>query len=87
MAHIYAGILGPLAFMTCVARGMTHGGGTESVLFNAWCALLLFSAVGCVIGWIAEHVVEDAVRGRIAAELAAEKAGETAGDTAGEKAR
>lgn len=80
MAHIYAGILGPLAFMASVARGMAHGGGTQSVLFNAWCALLLFSAVGWVTGWIAEHVVEDSVRGRIAAELAAEKANETAGE-------
>ena len=73
MAHTYAGILGPLAFLTALARGMMHGGGTESVLFGAWCCLLAFSVVGYVIGWVAERIVADSVHGRIAAELAAEK--------------
>ena len=73
MAHIYAGILGPLAFLTALARGTMHGGGTESVLFGAWCGLLAFAVVGYVVGWVAERIVADSVSGRISAELAAEK--------------
>jgi len=74
VAHVYAGILGPLAFLTSLARGVMHGGGIESVLWTAWCSLLVFSAVGYAIGWVADWIVEDAVRGRISAELAAEPA-------------
>lgn len=74
MAHVYAGILGPLAFVTTVARGLTHGGGTMSTLLTAWCCLLAFSAIGYVVGRVAEFIVADSVRSRIAAEVAAEEA-------------
>ncbi len=77
MAHVYAGILGPLAFLTSLARGVMHGGGTEAVLWTAWCSLLAFAAVGYVIGWVAGKTVEESVRGRISAELAAEQPAET----------
>ena len=77
MAHVYAGILGPLAFLTSLARGIMHGGGTESVLWTAWCSLLAFAAAGYVIGWVAGKTVEESVRGRISAELAAEQEAET----------
>lgn len=88
MAHVYAGILGPLAFLTSVARGVMHDGGTESVLLGAWCSLLAFAAVGYVIGWVAGKTVEESVRGRIKAELAAEQPDEpsrpTGSDAAGQ---
>ena len=74
MAHVYAGILGPLAFATTVARGLVHGGGTSSTLWTACCCLLAFSAIGYVAGRLAEWIVEDSVRSRIAAELAAKEA-------------
>ena len=74
MAHLYAGILGPLAFLTSLTRGFMHRGGTESVLWSAWIGLLVFSVVGYVIGWVAERIVADSVRGGISAELAAEEA-------------
>ncbi len=77
MAHLYAGILGLLAFLTSVARGIIHGGGIESVLWAAWLSLLAFGVVGYTVGWLAERIVEDSVRGRILAELAAEDAAET----------
>ena len=73
MARIYAGILGPLAFLTALARGWLHGGTLESQLWNAWTGLLVFAAIGCVVGWIANTVVEDAVHGQIAAGLATEQ--------------
>ncbi|MGO8690755.1 MAG: hypothetical protein ACLQLG_14120 [Thermoguttaceae bacterium] len=73
MARSYAGILGPLAFLTVLARGLLGGGGTEPVLYQAWLSLLAFAALGCVIGWFAERTVRDSVNGRIAAELAQQK--------------
>jgi hypothetical protein len=77
VAHVYAGILGPLAFLTSLARGALHGGGTESVLWTAWCCLLVFSVVGYLVGWVAGKTVEESVRGRIAAELAAQQSSQT----------
>ena len=71
MARTYAGILGPLAFLTSLAHGAMHGGGGTSVLWTGWCCLLVFAAVGYVVGWVAERVVDDSVHGRISAELAA----------------
>jgi hypothetical protein len=56
-----------------VARGIVHGGGTESTLWIAWCGLLVFSAFGYVIGLVAGRIVADSVRGRISAELAHEE--------------
>ncbi len=78
MAHLYAGILGLLAFLTSLARGALHGGETTSVLLTAWCCLLAFSALGCAIGWIAEMTVEESVRSRISAELGEKEAAEAA---------
>ena len=81
MARTYAGILGPLALLTSLVHGMMHGGSTLSVVWTAWCATLVLSAVGYVLGWIAERLVEDAVQGRIAAELAVRR--ETKASSAG----
>jgi hypothetical protein len=66
VARLYAGILGLLAFVTTLVRGMLHGGGPESVLWSAWCNLLLFTVVGCLVGGIARWIVEDAVHSRYA---------------------
>lgn len=71
MARIYAGILGPLALLTLLARGLTHGDHAPSILMAAWCGLLVFAPLGYVIGRLAEWLVEDSVRSRISAELAA----------------
>ena len=77
MAHLYAGILGLLAFLTSVVRGMIHDSAVGSVLWLAWLSLLAFGVIGYVVGWLAERIVEDSVRGRILAELAAEESAET----------
>ncbi len=71
MTHLYAGFLGPLAFITALMRGLVHGSSIEAVLPGAWCCLLLFSIVGLIIGWVSEWVIEDSVRTRIKVELAA----------------
>jgi hypothetical protein len=77
VARVYAGILGPLAFLIALARGLLLGGSADSVLWTAWCSLLAFAAAGCVIGWIAQRTIEDSVHGRIAAELTGPKDGES----------
>ncbi len=80
MAQIYAGILGPLAFVTAIVRGMIHGGGADEVLPGAWCCLLLFAVAGAILGLVGEWVVEDAVRTKIRAELAAQETAATESD-------
>lgn len=79
MARTYAGILGPLAFLTSLALGVLHAEETDSVLFAAWVSLLVFSVVGCVIGWIAGRTVEESVQAIISAELESKEAVERPG--------
>jgi hypothetical protein len=69
VARIYGGILGLVAFLTTLARGWIHGGDTQSILWNGWLGLLLFSIIGLVIGWIAGRIVEESVSARLAVEL------------------
>lgn len=71
MAPIYAGILGLLAFVTSVARGLIHGGDVGSTLLAAWCSLLAFSAIGYVMGGLAGWMVTQSVTQRVSKELAA----------------
>lgn len=75
VARIYAGILGPVAFLTCLARGVLHAWPAEKALLVAWTSLLAFALLGSAIGWIAEWILEDEVRGRIAAGSDAAKPG------------
>ncbi len=72
MARIYAGVLGPLAFLTSIAHGVNHGRALDHVLLTAWGCLLIFAFVGSVIGWIAGRVIEDSVNSVIAQEIAEE---------------
>ena len=74
MARIYAGILGPLAMLTSVTRGVIHGEGAQTALLLAWGWLLGLAAVGYGIGWIAQRTIEESVTSQGAAELAAEAA-------------
>ena len=68
MARTFAGILGPLAFVVCLARGLIHAWGTETILLQAWTSLWAFAMLGAVLGWLAGRIVEEEVRSRIAAE-------------------
>lgn len=72
MARIYAGILGPLALLTSLARGVVHAWPTERTLLVAWTSLIAFAGLGAVIGWTAQRIVDEEVRGRIAADSSAE---------------
>ena len=73
MARQYAGILGLLALLVSLLRGLLAGSPGEATLFSAWLSLLAFVGIGAVIGGLAEWTVRDAVSSRILAELQEKK--------------
>jgi hypothetical protein len=66
VSRLYAGILGLLAFLATLIRGMLHDGSPEAILGSALGNLLIFAVVGGVIGEVARWIVEDAVYHRYA---------------------
>lgn len=68
MARTYAGILGSLAFLISLARGLIHAWSVEKTLLVAWTTLLAFAVLGSAIGWFAQRIIDEEIRGRIAAE-------------------
>lgn len=68
MARIYAGVLGPLALLVCLARGAIHAWDAQTAVLYAWISLWGFAALGAVLGWLAGRIVEDDLRTRISAE-------------------
>ncbi len=64
MGRAYAGILGPLAFATILARSLIEGGNVEATLKVATLCLFLFAAIGFIVGQIAEMVVLESVKTR-----------------------
>jgi hypothetical protein len=69
MGPSYAGILGPIAFLTMLIRGVVKGSSVDGVLISSAASLLIFAAIGYVIGRIAEHIVLEAVRQRFDHDL------------------
>ena len=69
---MYAGVLGPLALVTVILRGVLKSGSPQETMLAATICLMAFAAVGYVVGQLAERVVEESVRGRLAAELASQ---------------
>jgi hypothetical protein len=57
-----AGTLGVLAFLTSLVQGIFRQGSFESVLWSAWCNLLVFVLVGGIVGWLAAWIMEDVIR-------------------------
>ena len=72
MARLFAGILGPLAMLTVTTSGLIHGRTSECVAWAAWIALIVFAALGYLLGWIANRTVEDSVQLAINNQLEAE---------------
>ena len=70
MGRRYAGILGSLAFLTVVTRGLVHGAGVQATLSNAVVCLFVFACVGYVLGRLAGGIVLDSVRSNRTRELA-----------------
>ena len=73
MARQYAGILGLLALMVSLMRGIVAGGASQATLWTAWLGLLAFTVLGAVIGWLAERIVRESVSSRILSELQEKK--------------
>ena len=69
MGRAYAGILGPLAFVAVLIRGVRHGWPAEGLLLAAWLGLVAMALVGLVAGCLANGVVEESVRRRMRDEL------------------
>lgn len=69
MARQYAGILGLLALVVSLMRGILAGGASEATLWTAWLGLLAFTVLGAVIGWLAERIVRESVSSQILSEL------------------
>ena len=82
MVRFYAGFLGLVAFVTCVARGLIHGGGTELILKVSVVCFFLFGVVGMLIGRIAEWTVNESVRMKLRSGMSGEgnRASVTSGD-------
>ncbi|HUT90870.1 MAG TPA: hypothetical protein VMY37_15300 [Thermoguttaceae bacterium] len=78
MARTYAGILGSLALLMSLARGFLHAQSTDTMLFTAWCSLMLFAAVGYVVGGIAARTVEESVIASVQSRLTQEESSEEA---------
>lgn len=77
VGRAYAGVLGPLAFITMLARECTTTAATSTKLVHAWVALVLFAVLGSIIGWVAGRIIEDSARAQIFTELAAAEAEQT----------
>jgi hypothetical protein len=58
--------------LTVILSGLIHGRTSQSVAWVAWIALLVFAAIGYVLGWIANRTVEDSVQTSLSAQLDAE---------------
>lgn len=71
MAGTYAGILGPLAFTTVIARSAIHGAGVNESILQAGLSLFGFALIGYVLGSLAQQAVEESVRQIIEREIAA----------------
>lgn len=73
MGPSYAGVLGPLAFVLVVMRGLIDGSSTESVLCMAAACLLIFAAAGYIAGRFADQVVWESVRKQFNDEMQAQE--------------
>jgi hypothetical protein len=70
MGRIYAGILGPLAMVVIICRGLKDSAGLEGTLTLAIVALAAYAAIGAVLGQIAQATVDESVRLKIEQQLA-----------------
>ena len=69
MGRTYAGILGPLAFTTILARSVINISSVESTLLFATVCLFLFAGIGYVVGRMADSIVLEAVKANFDREL------------------
>ena len=71
MGPSYAGILGTLAYVIVILRGVLQGYAVEGTIKLSILLLFVFAAIGYVIGKIAENTIEDSIRVQLQRELEA----------------
>ncbi|HRX83371.1 MAG TPA: hypothetical protein P5307_30110 [Pirellulaceae bacterium] len=76
MGRTYAGILGPLAFTTILARSMFDTSSVESTMMLATICLFLFAGIGFLVGQVADSIVLEAVKANFDKELQVREAAE-----------
>lgn len=76
MGRTYAGILGPLAFTTILARSVIDTSSVESTMMLATACLFLFAGIGYLVGQVADSIVIEAVKTNFNKELQAREAAE-----------
>jgi hypothetical protein len=74
MGRTYAGILGPLAFTTILARSVIDTSSVESTMMLATVCLFLFAGIGYLVGQVADSIVLEAVKANFNKELQAREA-------------
>ncbi len=77
LARKYAGVLGTLAMAVVLVRATKEGWSPDSALWTAVGFLVVFSAVGLVVGWLADVMVVESVRTRIEQQLGSNVSGAT----------
>jgi hypothetical protein len=82
MGRTYAGVLGLLAFVVVIARGLIHQGSVSSTMTLALFAMFTFAGIGLVLGQMAAQTVADALRSQLSAQI--ERLRETPKDSAPE---
>jgi tetrahydromethanopterin S-methyltransferase subunit C len=70
MGRTYAGILGVIAFLTVLVRGLIDGRSAETIMQAAVTSLVIMAVVGAIVGRLAAWLIEDTIRWQIHRELA-----------------
>ena len=68
MGRTYGGVLGLLAFLVTIARGLIHHGSLSSTITQALVAMFIFAGIGFVLGQMAAQTVAGALRTQFLAE-------------------
>jgi hypothetical protein len=69
MGPTYAGILGPLALVLILTRGLVDGSSPDQTLIMATACMLAFALVGYICGRVAEQVLWESLKKQFEDEL------------------
>jgi hypothetical protein len=75
VGRTYAGVLGYLAWVVVVLRGVKEGGAIESVMTTAVVWMIGLAVVGAIVGRLAAWTVSESVRRQLADEISAHASG------------
>ena len=71
MGRTYAGILGTIAFLTVLGRGLIHGAEAVPTLRLASASLLVMAVLGAIVGRLAAWLIDQSIRWQVQGELEA----------------